>query len=338
MTALKAHEVARYLLRPDLSEGIFLAYGPDAGLVRETGQALVRHFSGNEAISLVTLDANDADTDTARLETEAKSASLFGEKRVVRVRNASKALVMGLTDLKDDPGGAAIILEAGNLLPKDALRALVETAKFGRALPCYPDTDETLTALIRETLGKAGIAADGDTIAVMRSSFGNDREITRRELDKLVLYAEKSKRLTREDVLVLCADNSALLIDDVIDAAGTGHAQNAETTLNKALNSGTEPQKILVMTAMHFAGLRRLRAEVSSGKPVRSVIDGMRPKPHFSRRAALEQQLRLWTDSALADVCERLHAATAESRWKPALSESLVRRTILAIAMSAAER
>ena len=39
MTALKAHEVARFLARPDLNEGIFLAYGPDAGLVRAAGLA-----------------------------------------------------------------------------------------------------------------------------------------------------------------------------------------------------------------------------------------------------------------------------------------------------------
>ena len=46
MTALKAHEVARFLARPDLSEGIFLAYGPDAGLVRETAQRLIRWSAG----------------------------------------------------------------------------------------------------------------------------------------------------------------------------------------------------------------------------------------------------------------------------------------------------
>ena len=34
MTALKAHEVARYLQRPDLTQGVILAYGPDTGLVR----------------------------------------------------------------------------------------------------------------------------------------------------------------------------------------------------------------------------------------------------------------------------------------------------------------
>ena len=44
MTALKAHEVARYVARPDLSEGVFLAYGPDGGLVRETAHGAGEAF------------------------------------------------------------------------------------------------------------------------------------------------------------------------------------------------------------------------------------------------------------------------------------------------------
>ena len=56
MTALKAHEVARYLGRPDLREGVFLAYGPDAGLVRETGQRLLAHLSDNGEAEIVVLE------------------------------------------------------------------------------------------------------------------------------------------------------------------------------------------------------------------------------------------------------------------------------------------
>ena len=60
MTALKAHEVARYLQRPDLTQGVFLAYGPDAGLVRETAQrlmALLAAADGEDA-EILTLDGS----------------------------------------------------------------------------------------------------------------------------------------------------------------------------------------------------------------------------------------------------------------------------------------
>lgn len=340
MTALKAHEVARFLARPDLSEGIFLAYGPDTGLVRETAQTLVRQFSGDkgQGTEVVVFEGAELDADPSRLAVEARTPSLFGDKRIIRVRGATKALVMTLTEIRDDPQGAVIVLEAGNLTPKDALRALVDAAKFGRSLPCYADSDETVAALIRDTFNKNGIRADNDVVSTLRETLGNDREITRRELEKLVLFAAQSKVLTVEDVITLCADNAALVIDQIADAAGTGHAQKLEDAINRAIGNAVDPQRLLATALIHFNMLRRLRAEVDSGRSARDVLDNARPKPHFSRRNALEQQLRLWSDSALATACERLQTATAESRRKPALAETLFRRTLLALCLAAAER
>ncbi|KQX38804.1 hypothetical protein ASD04_09125 [Devosia sp. Root436] len=338
MTALKAHEVARFLIRPDLTEGIFLAYGPDAGLVRETAQRLIRQLSGDdpEAASVITLDGAEVDADPSILAVEARTMSLFGGKRIVRVRGAGKSLVMTLTELRDDPAGAAIVLEAGNLAPKDALRALVEAATLGRALPCYPDSDETLQALIRETFNQNGIRIDADVVATLREILGNDREITRRELEKLCLYAASSKNLTREDVLLLCADNGMLTIDAILDATGGGHAEKLELALNRALSSAVDPQRLLAMCTIHFANLRRWRTEVDAGKAPRMVLEGLRPKPHFSRISSLEQQLRLWSDAALATATDRILQTTADSRRRPALAEASLRRALLAICMMAA--
>ncbi|UYN98759.1 MAG: DNA polymerase III subunit delta [Devosia sp.] len=337
MAALKAHEVARFLNRPDLDEGIFLAYGPDGGLVRETAQRLIRHFGAGDAAADVTIfDGPELAADPSLLVLEARSVSLFGGKRIIRVRNATKALVMPLTELRDDPGGAVIVLEADNLPPRDALRALVEAAKLGRALPCYPDTDETLASLMRDSFNQAGIRIDGDVIPTLRDILGNDREVTRREIEKLSLYAAASKELTREDVLLLCADNGALAIDAILDATGSGQAERLELALNRALSANVNPQQLLAMLNTHFANLRRWRVEVDAGKGARAVLDGQRPKPHFSRIGALEQQLRLWSDAALAVATERLLQAVSDSRRKPALAETVLRRTTLALCMMAA--
>ncbi|WP_338721450.1 DNA polymerase III subunit delta [Devosia sp. XK-2] len=338
MTALKAHEVARFSARPDLSEGIFLAYGPDGGLVRETAQRLIRFLSGDDPASanVTIFDGPELASDPSQLVLEARSVSLFGGKRIIRVRNATKALVMPLTELRDDPGGTAIVLEADNLTPRDALRSLVEAAKLGRALPCYPDSDETLMALMRETFNQAGIKADSDVVPTLREILGNDREVTRRELEKLTLYAAASKALTREDVLLLCADNGALAIDAILDATGGGHAERLELALNRALAANVNPQQLLAMLTNHFANLRRWRTEVDAGKSARAVLDGQRPKPHFSRMGALEQQLRLWTDPALAQASERLLQGVSDSRRRPALAEAVLRRTTLALCMMAA--
>ncbi|MEO6013475.1 MAG: DNA polymerase III subunit delta [Devosia sp.] len=339
MTALKAHEVERFIKRPDLDAGIILVYGPDTGLVRETAHRLTRYYAGGDAdgMGLTTLDGGELDGDPGRLLVEARTSSLFGEKRIVRVRNAGKSLTVPLSDLAEDPSGAIVVLEAGNLAPRDALRALVETAKAGRALPCYADSDETILKLIGETFAKAGIRADADVAATLRDQLGNDREITRRELEKLVLFADQSKILTRDDVLTLCADNAALVLDEVADAIGTGHADKLDAALGRALAASVNPQQLLASVAIHFAQLRRWRTIVDGGTNARDVLEGARPKPHFSRKSSLEQQLRLWSDTSLAMAADRLHQATGDSRKNYGRAETVTRRVFLALAQVAAQ-
>jgi DNA polymerase-3 subunit delta len=298
----------------------------------------VRHYSGGDPGNVIVVDQSELDADPGRLAVEAKTTSLFGQRPIIRVRNASKSLVMTLTELKDEPNSAVIVLEAGNLAPRDALRALVEAARLGRALPCYADTDETLTALIRETFSKAGVALDQDVLPALRDILGNDREITRRELEKLLLFAQESKSLTRDDVLLLCADNAALVLDEIVDAAGTGHAERLDDALNRALAANINPQQLLSSALNHFSRLRQWRSLVDTGRSPREVLEAQRPKPHFSRSSALEQQLRQWSDDTLAVAGERLQTAVSDSRQRSALAEATTRRTLLALCMMAAER
>jgi DNA polymerase-3 subunit delta len=67
------------------------------------------------------------------------------------------------------------------------------------------------------------------------------------------------------------------------------------------------------------------------------VLEGARPKPHFSRRAALEQQLRLWSDAALAQALDRLLRATTDSRKNYGRAETVTRRAFLSLTQMAAQ-
>ncbi len=153
-----------------------------------------------------------------------------------------------------------------------------------------------------------------------------------------MLFAADSKLLTREDIVTLCADNAALVLDEVVDATGTGHAANLDMALERAIAQSVNAQQILASALSHFTTLRRWRVEVDGGKSPGAVLDNARPKPHFSRRSAIERQLRLWTDDALSAALDRLQLAVADSRKRYGLADTLSRRALLAICTMAAER
>lgn len=329
MTALKAHEVKRFLDRPDIKDGVFLAYGPDNGLVHETAMRLFSMLS-KDAEAIV-LDGDEVAKEPERLAIELNTISMFGGRRVVRVRGAGKAIAPLVKDIGPRLIEATLILESDNLLPKDALRAVVEGLRNGRALPCYADSNETIATLIKDTFVKNDIKLAPDVTPYLLDILGNDREITRRELEKLCLYAGTPGRLTRDDVVALCADNGMMAIDEIIDSSAGGDAAALEHAMLRARTHAVDGQRILIMTSNHFASLRRMRAQVDEGRSPVDVVEGAKPRPHFSRKNAIIAQLKAWTDDRLAQANERFLSATSESRRKPVLSEAIVSRALLAV-------
>lgn len=340
MTALKGRDIEKFLSRPDISTGLVLVYGPDTGLVSENAARLVKHFAGDppDLESLSQLHMSEIDADQQRLGILARSPSLFGGQTTIRVRAASNKLTPTLVELLDEGAQAVFVVEAGDLKPSDALRKQAEARKDSRAVPCYADSGQTLDALIRDTFAQARISLETDLVPMLRDMLGNDRQVTRGELHKLVLYAGEGGALSRDDVVKLCGDNAALAIDAVVDAIATGHARRFDEAMTRAASAGTDAQRLLIVAMQHFSRLRAMRSEIDAGASTDHVIGRATPRIHFSRKSSLEQQLRLWNDDGLAAACNRLSSAILESRKSGNLAPAIGRHAMLAICMAAARR
>ena len=88
MVALKAAEVDAYIAARDPARPIALVFGPDAGLVSESADAIVRAAvdDPNDPFSLVRLDGDELASDPSRLIDEANTVPLFGGRRAIRVK------------------------------------------------------------------------------------------------------------------------------------------------------------------------------------------------------------------------------------------------------------
>ena len=89
MVAFKAAEVDRFVARPDPALPIVLVFGPDAGLVRERAEALIRRSvdDPNDPFALARLDGDDLASEPTRLIEEANTIPLFGGRRAVWVQS-----------------------------------------------------------------------------------------------------------------------------------------------------------------------------------------------------------------------------------------------------------
>src|SRR5499427_10997552 len=118
MVALRGKEIDNYLTRPDPARPIVLLYGPDAGLVRERAEALLKSAvdDPDDPFSLVKLDGDELAAEPSRLVDEALTVPLFGGRRAIRVRAGSRNFAAGVdtlaeTSIKD----CRVVIEAGDL-------------------------------------------------------------------------------------------------------------------------------------------------------------------------------------------------------------------------------
>jgi DNA polymerase-3 subunit delta len=88
MVAVKAADVDAFVARPDPARPVVLVFGPDAGLVSERVNAIVKASvdDPNDPFALARLESEDVAADPSRLVEEALTIPLFGGRRAVWVR------------------------------------------------------------------------------------------------------------------------------------------------------------------------------------------------------------------------------------------------------------
>jgi DNA polymerase III subunit delta len=341
MVAIKNADADAFAAKPDAARPIVLLYGPDAGLVRERAERIVRASVEdlNDPFALVRLEGDDLASNPSRLPEEAHTVPLFGGKRAIWIkaggRNFAPAVDMVLST---PPTDCRIVIEAGELRKTSPLRTACEKAKAAVAIGCFADNERDLARLIDDEMRAAKLTITPDARASLASLIGGDRQASRSEIRKLALYAHGKDRVELDDVLAVVADASALALDAVIDAAFAGKTSEAETQLGKALDAGTSTGTIVGAALRHVAQLHKARLALEAGDRADQALYSFVPPVHFSRKTKVEAALSAWSTTRLAIAMDKLSSALLETRRTPALADAIGNRALLDIARAGTRR
>jgi DNA polymerase-3 subunit delta len=339
MTALKAAQVDAFVAKPNPAQPVVLVYGADAGLVRERAETLVRASVDdmNDPFSLVRLEGDLVAGEPSRLVEEANTIPLFGGRRAVWVKAGGRNLAPAVEILLGAaPKECRVVIEAGELRKNAPLRAVCEKAKNAAVLACYPDSDKDLPRLIDSEMQAAGLTIAPEARAALVPLLGGDRLASRSELQKLAMYALGKQRVELEDVAAVVTDASALALDALVDATFAGKLADVEFQYTKARNAGTSVGSILFGVARHAGLLHKARLAVDDGQSVDSAVGSL--WLHFSRVPLAQAALRAWPALRLQAAIGQIGDATLQSRLNADLSEAIVQRLLLSMAMGARRR
>jgi len=335
---IDARSLAGFLKRPDPAARALLLYGPDAGLIKERAELLARTVVEDlrDPFRIVDLTGDIVAGDPARLADEAAAIAMTGGRRVVRVRDAGNEATVAFESFLEHPmGDALIVVEGGELDGRSTLRKLFEKSDNAAAIACYRDEGRDLVAVVRDTLQRAKVKADDETLAWLVDRLGGDRLVTRGEIEKLALYVGEGKTATLEDARALVGDSAEIGFDDLANAAASGDVAELERARARLDGEGIPAIAQLRAVQRHFTRLHLCAGMIAGGRDEKGAMMALRPPVFWKQEAAFRGQLKRWTAERLGRALGRLLDAEIQCKSPGAPSELVAARCLMALAMGA---
>jgi DNA polymerase-3 subunit delta len=333
--------VESFLKSPTAAVRAVLLYGPDSGLVRERMNRLTVAVAGStdDPFRVAEFAAATLRDDPARLADEAAALAMTGGRRVVRLRDADGEARLEATVAKafesffdHGIGDALVVVTAGDVGGRSALVRVFEAAEQGAAIACYLDDARTVEGLVRDGLKAAGLTPTPDALDYLVDRLGGDREVTRREIEKLALYVGKPGAVTEDDAIACVGDTAALALDDLVMAVGDGDQPVVQRVYGRLVDEGASPISIIGAAARHVMRLHETAARVAGGVALDQAMNALRPPPFFKVKPRFRAQAARWSAASALQALEVLTEAELRAKSTDMPAVAIVERALMQVA------
>lgn len=332
---IPAAKVDALLRRPDPGLRAVLIYGPDAGLVQERVTTVSRSVveDATDPFRIADLQGAEIGKDSARLADEAQALSMTGGRRLIRVRDAGDSVTEGVKRALAGPAAdSLIVLEGGDLSPRSSLRKLAESNAAIAAIPCYQADAAAIASFARSLLADAGKKLDREAEAYLGQALVTDRQLARREIEKLIAWLGNDTKADLEAVRAVIGDSAEQSLDDLVLAVADGKPEAADRAWRLLLAEGTQPIAVLRALQRHFTRLHLAAAHIAAGLSPDQAMAKLRPPVFFMSQPRVRAQLGRWRLAQLETALARLVDTEAACKQTGMPAETLCARTLLALA------
>ena len=328
-----------YFRKPDPTHTALLIFGADPMRVADKRQQVILALvgaQGEEEMRLTRMNATDLRKDPAMLDDAIKAQGFFPGHRVAFVEDAtdglSKVIDAALSDWQ--PGDAQVVITAGQLTAKSALRKVVEGHRNAVAIGLYDDPPTI--ADVELALAAANIPAPGRDVMDALMGLANTLEPGdfRQTLEKVSLYKRGDDApLSITDITANAPQSAEVDVDDILEVVATGQFEKLAPLMSNLAAQGVTPVTLCIGAMRHF---RRLHVVASDPGGPAAGVGRLRPPVFGPRRDKIVGQASSWGRdrlelalTALTDVDLQLRSANT------APPAALLERTLIRLTMMA---
>ncbi|BDI59951.1 DNA polymerase III subunit delta [Qipengyuania nanhaisediminis] len=299
----KHTEFARGLPAAARSATIFFFCGPDEAGASAAAERVIAGFE--DPGERVELAGAEIKRDPARLGDEARSGSLFGDKRHIYVRasgeeahDALKALIE--TGEAGAGDAAPVIVVATSATDKSRTAKLLEKRRDALVAMFYPPDMMSVAASVRAMADAAGLRLGGDLAERIARASGLDVRLAQSEVDKLALYMDASpqspKTASPEEHAAIGAGTEEDGFGPVVNAVLSGELGKLPGELKRMKELGLNPVGLLLAFERRAAQLAKIHAKLGTRGDFDRLGKGEKAQLgiFWKEERDIRQQLGLW--------------------------------------------
>ncbi len=303
-----SRDIASLFEKPNSKFFAYLLHGIDAGLIDERAKELALLFSDslNDPFSVTRITGKEVQSDPALLADALNELTLVGTMRVVLLNGTVTELMSAIkSNIEYLHAECRLIISAKDSTTKHSLVTFCDKHPNIASIACYPDEDEQRKKLIHETLIQNNIDISSHLIEYISDKLGDDRSINRNEIEKISLYAAKTKSINKEEIDFVLGDNNLPILDKLVDNVFKGKTETIGPLLTKIRAEGIQPVVITRYFQSHVKILITIGAKKQKGLSVQAAVNNIRPPIYFKRKQSVIDHSKFFSIKGCSRLMER---------------------------------
>ena len=333
-------DIDQFLRSPPPDLLIALFYGQDIGLISERAKALSTILVPdlNDPFAVTDITGDHIASDPSLLYDSAAAIPAMGQKRLVRVSHANDQIAQSVAQLLEKPPSqAVVVISARDINTKSKLVKMLDSAKNGATIGCYPDQHRQIAQIARDMFSEYHIRADADAIAWITNHLGGDRLMSRSEIEKLAIMAGSNGHITLTMAMHALGDSASVAASQVVSSAASGDISAMGRQFDRAMTEGIAPEAIIRASITYFQRLFRLSCQMDKGMSAADAVSQHKPPIFFNEKPVISAQLNQWSNKRVMTALDRLEQAEKQSR-SGIHSDTAVAQALLAVCQMAKQR
>ena len=264
-------------------KNIFLIYGDEDYLINKNLNDILKKLNSSDNISKYNLDTDTIES----VLIDASTVSMFDDAKIIICDNSNFLTSEGSLENEtnflrylDNPFKDVTIIFIVRKEKLDERKKVVKALKkVSNVIKCNKIEKYDLNSYVSDYIKDHGYKIDNKLIPIINKKCLNNLSIITNELDKLFIYKDKDKNITKEDINSVITSNIDDNIFDLTNMIVNGEKSKLISTYRNLVKMGEDPIKLMVMLSNQYRLILEVKLMVNNGYKEDEIISKLKEHP-----------------------------------------------------------